>query len=101
MIDAFEIVHGSGRTYNDLKPENVMVDTDNGNDGQVNIVLIDFGFAAKFIDKDYNHVCENQEKESFRGNILFSSWNQMNFKITSRRDDLISLANMMLYMLNK
>ena len=37
-----------------------MVDTDNGNDGQVNIVLIDFGFAAKFIDKDLNHVCENQ-----------------------------------------
>lgn len=28
LIDAMEIVHASGRTYNDLKPQNVMLEMD-------------------------------------------------------------------------
>lgn len=37
----------------------------------------------------------------FRGNIMFASPNQLNFRTTSRRDDLISLVYLMIYMLNQ
>ena len=98
LVDAFEIVHQCGRTYNDVKPENVMVETDK--EGHRHIVLIDFGLADRYIDNEKNHVAEHKEKESFQGNILFSSLNQMNFKVASRKDDLTALAYMMLYILN-
>ena len=66
------------------------------------VTLIDFGFTEKFY-KDKNsdeHIQENTKIESFQGNILFSSHNQMSFYKTSRKDDLISLIQLMVYMLN-
>ena len=47
LLEAFEIVHSSGRTFNDIKPQNIMVEHDQ--DGELYIVLIDFGFSAKFL----------------------------------------------------
>ena len=38
--------------------------------------------------------------DSFKGNIIYSSFNQMVFKNTSRRDDLISLTYLLLTLLN-
>jgi serine/threonine protein kinase len=49
LIDALKIVHISGRTYNDMKPENIMVQKDKSDEKYV--VLIDFGFAEKFINE--------------------------------------------------
>ena len=37
----------------------------------------------------------------FQGNILFASLNQMEFRQTSRRDDLISLFFLLVYLLNR
>ena len=37
----------------------------------------------------------------FRGNMEFASPNQMKFYTTSRRDDLISLFYLMIYMLKR
>ena len=44
---------------------------------------------------------EQVDTEMFQGNLIFSSLNQLNFKSTSRRDDLISLAYMMSLMIQK
>lgn len=44
---------------------------------------------------------EQVDTELFQGNLIFSSLNQLNFKSTSRRDDLISLAYMMSLMIQK
>ena len=98
LIDAYDIVHSSGRTFNDLKPQNIMVDKDK--DGELHIVLIDFGFSAKYITQEGCHISDLELKESFQGNILFSSLDQMEFKHTSRKDDMISLCYMIFYMLN-
>jgi serine/threonine protein kinase len=98
LIEAFDIVHASGRTFNDLKPQNIMVEHDK--DGELYIVLIDFGFSDKFLTAQGDHINNSELKDSFQGNILFSSYDQMDFKFTSRKDDLYSLVLMMLYMLN-
>ena len=98
LIEAFDIVHASGRTFNDLKPQNIMVEHDK--DGELYIVLIDFGFSDKFLTAQGDHITNSELKDSFQGNILFSSYDQMDFKFTSRKDDLYSLVLMMLYMLN-
>lgn len=49
LIDCIKEVHSTGRTYNDVKPENIMM---NGND----VFLVDFGFCDKFIDADGFHI---------------------------------------------
>jgi serine/threonine protein kinase len=73
IIEAFEIVHKSGRTYNDLKPQNVMISKDA--DGKQHVVLIDFGFCRKFKSTQGIHISHDKLRENFQGNILFSSIN--------------------------
>ena len=60
--------------------------------------LIDFGLASKFTDCDGNH-CEKPDT-AFKGNLMFASVNQLEFKQPSRRDDLISLCYMLLFVIN-
>ena len=98
LIDALQTVHLAGRIYNDLKPENIMVDKDE--DGKLLIVLIDYGFCSKYITPQGCHIDDLELLEIFRGNIMFSSLDQMEFKPTSRKDDMVSLCYMMLYMLH-
>ena len=47
LVGIFKIVHTAHRTFNDLKPENIMINIQD--DGTPKVFLIDFGFAAKFI----------------------------------------------------
>ena len=45
LISIFKYTHCAKRTFNDLKLENVMVDTDGNMDADPKVFLIDFGFA--------------------------------------------------------
>ena len=36
-----------------------------------NVVLIDYGYASKYVDKSGTHL-KQQEVDSFKGNILFA-----------------------------
>jgi serine/threonine protein kinase len=65
-----------------------------------NIKLIDFGFATKYRESKTGWHIAKKELSEFRGNIEFSSLNQMNFESPSRRDDLISLFYLLLCILN-
>ena len=65
LIDIIELVHSKGRTYNDLKPLNVMI-TD------AKVTLIDFGLCDRFVDKN-GHIEDGTLNDMFRGNIKFSS----------------------------
>lgn len=61
--------------------------------------LIDFGFCKKYINTNGQHV--NQQKEdSFRGNIHFASKNALNMITLGRRDDLIQLCYLLLYLID-
>jgi len=99
LVSIMELVHKSNRTFNDLKPENVMINTKYAS-RQISVFLIDFGFAGKFIDENGKHISENETLDMFLGNLLFASPDQMNFYKTSRKDDIQSLFYMVIYLLN-
>ena len=41
--------------------------------------LVDFGFATKYFDSKKNEHMKRHELEMFRGNILFASYEQLDF----------------------
>lgn len=54
LLFSFEVIHSTGRTFNDLKPPNVMLGkNEKGNDAAV---LIDFGFVQRFKDSNGDHI---------------------------------------------
>jgi serine/threonine protein kinase len=92
-------VHKSGTIYNDLKLQNILIDFDDKTQEPL-VTLADFGFASSYLKLHGEHINERQSVKKFRGNLMFSSVNQMEFMTTSRRDDMIALCQLILYMLN-
>jgi serine/threonine protein kinase len=81
-------------------------------DNDANLILIDYGLCKPFKINE-THIDEGSLAEKFEGNILFASPFQLQFLIiaknickslqfmaTSRRDDIYSLAYLLIYMLN-
>ena len=61
MLAIFELVHKSNRTFNNLKPENIMIN-DNNNGNKFTVRLVDFGFADKYIqDSTGEHIKEKDK----------------------------------------
>ena len=75
----------------------------NNSQGLVKVTLIDYGFSTSFMNQ-YNglihHIKDGQPVSNFEGNIFFASSKQLSFERTSRKDDLISLAYLLIYLLN-
>lgn len=72
------------------------------------LTLIDFGFATKYLhtvaDEHGNKKVVHKPKQRvgvFRGNMIFSSINQLQFVATSCRDDLISLCYLLVYLITE
>lgn len=65
------------------------------------LTLVDFGFATRYMDHKTNEHKPQKQINCFRGNLLFSSKNLLEFQQPSRRDDMISFFFMMVYLLNK
>ena len=65
------------------------------------MTLIDFGFVDAYKSKNGEHIALDEQVDTFQGNLLFASVNQMNFKRTSRSDDLISLSYIIMFLLNQ
>lgn len=95
LFESLQAIHKIGYAHNDLKPSNIMLDNN------FNVVLIDFGFATKFMASRGVHHPTPTSLKAFQGNIFYSSQNQMSFMSTSRRDDVISACYLMLTLLNK
>ena len=92
LLNTFKLVHRAKRTFNDLKPENIMITPPSKGDEKLKVHLIDFGCADKFIDETTKeHIKEGELKNDFKGNILYASINQMDFIRTSPRDDIESV----------
>jgi serine/threonine protein kinase len=60
--------------------------------------LVDFGICSELYDKHGKHVDEGNWT-SFRGTLLFSSLHTMENKPMSRRDDLIQVVYMLVFLL--
>ena len=61
--------------------------------------LIDFGLCTDYKDGSGQHIKESASG-SFTGNFAFASSDQMHFKTTSRRDDLISLSYLLVHLVD-
>jgi serine/threonine protein kinase len=100
LLDIIEMIHNAGYTYNDMKLDNILVGDHTMSEKTMHqIRLIDFGFAARFLDKNRVHIAE-EEVDVFRSNMIFATVNQFDFKVTSRRDDLQSLCYLLIYLFN-
>ena len=64
-----------------------------------NIILIDYGYVSKYVNSEGKHN-KNEPVETFRGNLMFASLNQLNYESPCRKNDLLSLCYFMVYMLN-
>jgi casein kinase 1 delta len=58
--------------------------------------LIDFGLSTPFLDKNGEHV--KIHERLFEGNLAFCSKYSMRFMSRSRRDDMISLGYLLVYL---
>ena len=111
LTSIVERIHKTGYIYNDLNLDNLLLDYDFNVDHKQSKIgdffekhsvnIVDVHFATSYKD-DYSKVHLNQKTlKSYRGSVLFSSINQLNFQSTSRRDDIISILYLLVYLLHK
>jgi serine/threonine protein kinase len=89
-----EAIHEAGYTHGDIKPDNITIGQDPTSlDNTMRARLIDFGLSTCHKDE--------QKVDYFEGSIMFSSPHVMNLKPRARRDDLISLSYLLLYLMGE
>ena len=97
ILDRLEWIHSKNIIYRDVKPENFLIGI---NDPNV-IYVIDFGLCKKYrSSKTGKHILPRLTGK-FNGNFKYASLNVLKGKESSRRDDLISLGYMLIYLLKK
>ena len=64
------------------------------------LTLIDFGLCEMFKKPDGTHQREDKMVHTFKGNLMFATVRQLEFKRSSRKDDLVSLGYLLVYLLN-
>lgn len=92
MLSALEAVHSKFILHRDLKPENILFDPISGN-----FSLIDFGLSKRYVDTTGRHIVR-QSNKCFRGTMRYCSLNMHNGIENSRRDDIESLAYVLIYL---
>ena len=95
LIHLYQKLHSIGIVHNDLKLDNVLTSLEDPSQ----LVLIDFGMATSYLDDKGNHI-ELIEQDFFNGNLMFGSHFCADGIVPSRRDDIISTMNLLVYFLN-
>ena len=91
-IDIIEIIHNNFVLHRDIKPQNIMIK-------EGDLFLIDFGFSSFYIGDDGNHIPYNDTLQNIIGSPKYISYNIHNGIEYSRRDDLISLGYLWIFLL--
>ena len=94
LVQRLEIIHDCGFIHRDLKPENCLTSWKDNK-----IYLIDFGLSKQIIDFNGKHI-QMGSREGLIGTTRYMSVNAHKQFDQSRRDDLESLAYILLYFLH-
>ena len=65
----------------------------------IDISLVQRDFVTPYLNLNTREHIPNSKVDIFHGNIVFSSLHQLQFQTTSRRDDIISLCYLIIYLL--
>ena len=95
LLDRLQTLHQIGYIHADLKLENICI----GLKDLHKIYLIDFGLSKRWRNEDGQHI-KFEHIDRFSGNVKFASLNSCKGFRLSRRDDIMSLMYMMIYLLN-
>ena len=85
-------IHDIGFVHRDIKPENFLLTLNK----PIKVFLIDFGLCKPYLINNNTHI-EFKCKNKFMGTLNFASINAHNLYEQSRRDDLESVAYMLIY----
>ena len=97
LLDRLEWIHSKDIIYRDVKPENFLVGIDDPNI----IYIVDFGLCKKYrSSKTGKHVLPKYTGR-FNGTLLYASQYAVRGKESSRRDDLISLGYLLIYLIKR
>ncbi|OMJ88313.1 hypothetical protein SteCoe_9817 [Stentor coeruleus] len=89
-IEILKNIHRRGIVHNDIKPHQFLISENR------KIFLVDFGFSRRFKNGKFHKELKVLDKK--QGNFLFASKNCHKGYSLSRRDDLISLGYMLIYL---
>jgi serine/threonine protein kinase len=107
MVQIIQAVHERGFIHRDIKPPNFMTGITSSNENEKNentttsdkIFLIDFGMSRTYIDdKTKSHRCNRIRTSGIIGTPRYVSTNVHDGNEPSRRDDLISIMYVLVYL---
>ena len=96
MIQSLEYMHLKNFIHRDIKPDNFIMGVGNNSN---KVYIIDFGLSKKYRDPTSLKHIEYTDKKSLTGTARYASINAMKGIEQSRRDDLESLAYVLIYLL--
>lgn len=97
ILAHLKYIHSRGIVHKDIKPENMVVFSDDGC-GQGMITLLDFGMSKHYLQRDGKHI-KNRHSEMIEGTVRFMGKHTHEGRECSRRDDFQSLAYSLIYFL--
>lgn len=96
MLQRIEFVHNNSFIHRDIKPDNFLM----GSGANQHILyIIDFGLSKRFIDPRTGEHIPYRDGKSLTGTARYASLNTHIGQEQSRRDDIESIAFVMVYFL--